>query len=117
MKVYFCLPKFGTKKIVTWKYQVDESTNGRYNMILGRELITALGLDLKFSGDVIIVHNGIYEGCLSSMVGVSNCNLTSLTDKTVKPEYSFINSCVDKFLYSEGTIRSTRRMCNIIEAK
>ena len=41
-------------KTVTWKCQVDESTNGRYNMILGRDLLTALGLYLKFSENVII---------------------------------------------------------------
>ena len=36
-------------KIMTWKYQVDKSTTSRYDMILGRDPLTALGMDLKFS--------------------------------------------------------------------
>ena len=34
--VYFFLPKVCAKKLVTWKYHVDDSTNGKYGMILGR---------------------------------------------------------------------------------
>ena len=50
----FFLPEFSATKIVTWKSHVDESTNGKYDMILGRDLLTALGLDLNFSDNVII---------------------------------------------------------------
>ena len=32
-------------------------------MILSRELITALGLDLKFSENLVIGGEGPYEGC------------------------------------------------------
>ena len=55
LNVNLCLPGFSATKIVTWKCHVDESTNGRYDMILGRDLLTALGLDLKFSENVILV--------------------------------------------------------------
>ena len=44
----FFLTGIYCEKIVTWKCHVDESTNGRYNMILGRDLLTALVMDLKF---------------------------------------------------------------------
>ena len=54
VNVDFCLPEFSATKIVTWKCHMDESTNGRYDMILGRDLLTALGLDLKFSENVLI---------------------------------------------------------------
>ena len=54
MNVDFCLPEFSATKIVTWKFHVDESTNNIYGMILGRYLLTALGLDLKFSDNVMI---------------------------------------------------------------
>ena len=46
--VEFYLPEFSVTKIVTWKCHMDDSTKGRYDMILGRHLLTALGLDLKF---------------------------------------------------------------------
>ena len=35
--VDFCLPEFSAKKIALWKYHVNESTDGRYGMILYRE--------------------------------------------------------------------------------
>ena len=54
VNVYFCLPVFSATKIVSWKFQVDISTNGRSNMILGRDLLIALGLDLKFSENITI---------------------------------------------------------------
>ena len=38
----FCLPEFSATKIVMWKCHVGESTEGRYDMILGRDLLTAL---------------------------------------------------------------------------
>ena len=50
----FCLPEFSATKIMTWKCHVNESTNGIYSMILGRDLLTALGLYLKLSENIII---------------------------------------------------------------
>ena len=70
---------------------MDESTTGRYAMILGIDLLTEMGLDLKFYGNVIIVGNGPYGGCSSPMVDASNYNFTYLTNKTVKLKESFIN--------------------------
>ena len=34
-------------KVLTWKFQVDESTAGRYNMIIGRDILTKLVIYLK----------------------------------------------------------------------
>ena len=78
MKVDFCLPEFSTTEIATWKFQVDESTNGRYDIILGRKLLTALGLNIKFSESVIIGGEGPYEGCSTDMVYVSNYYFESI---------------------------------------
>ena len=64
VKIDFCLPDFSATKIVTWKCHVEKSTKGRYNMILGRDLLISLGLDLKFSENVIIFIEGPYEWCL-----------------------------------------------------
>ena len=66
---------------MTWKYYVDESTKGRYNTILGRDLLTALGLDLKFYENVILRGEGPDEGCYASMVDVSNYDFNIITDK------------------------------------
>ena len=82
----FCLPGFSVTKIVTWKFHVDKYTNSRYDMILGRDLITALGLDLKFYGNVILGGEVPYKECSVPMVDVINYNYNIITDKTVKPE-------------------------------
>ena len=86
MKVDFCLLEFSAAKIVTWICHVDESTKGIYNMILGRDLITALGLDLKFSENAVIGGEVPYVGCLAPMVDVISYDYTYITDKIVKPE-------------------------------
>ena len=82
----FYLPEFRAKKIVTWKCHVNESTNGRYDMILGRDLLTALVMDLKFSDNVIIGGEGPNKECLSTMVDISNYDFQSISDKTIKRE-------------------------------
>ena len=48
VSIDFCLPEFSATNIVAWKCHVDESNNGRYDMILGRYLLTSLGLYIKF---------------------------------------------------------------------
>ena len=78
VNAYFCIPEFSAAKVITWKFHMDESTNGRYYMILGRDLLTALVLDLKFSKNVIICGEGPYEGCSAPMMDVSNYNFTSI---------------------------------------
>ena len=82
----FCLLEFSETNIVTWRCHVDEYANDIYDMTLDRDLITALGLDLKFSESVIIGGEGPYEGCLTPMVDLRKYDFKSITDKTVKPE-------------------------------
>ena len=50
-------------------------------MILGRDLLSALGLDLKFSQNLIIGGEGPYEGCLEPMSDFSNYDFKYLTEK------------------------------------
>ena len=82
--VYFCLPEFSATKIVSWKFQVDNQTNSRYYMIIVRYLINSLGLDFKFSENIIIGGDGPYQGCSAPMVDLSHYEVKSLTDKMVK---------------------------------
>ena len=53
-----------------WKFHVEKSTNSRYDMILVRYLLTALGLDIKFYDNVMIGGEGPYKGFSSPMVDV-----------------------------------------------
>ena len=54
-------------------------TNIRYDMILVRDLLITLGLDLKFSEKLIIGGKGLYEGCLVSMDDLSYYKFKPLT--------------------------------------
>ena len=71
---------------MTSKYHIDESIHGRYYIILGRDLLTALVLDLKFSNNIIFGVEGPYEGYSVPMVDVINYNFNIITFKTVKME-------------------------------
>ena len=62
-----------------------EYTEGRYDMILGRELPIVLVLHIKFSENVIIDGSVPYEGWFLPMFDKSNYEFKYLTDKTVKP--------------------------------
>ena len=44
IKVDFTLPALSATNAVTWKFHVKDSAKGGYNMILGRYLLTELGL-------------------------------------------------------------------------
>ena len=39
-EVDFTLSELITTNVMAWEFHVDDSTKGRYNMILGRDLIT-----------------------------------------------------------------------------
>ena len=53
-------------------------------MILYIDLLITLGLDLKFSGNIIIDGVVPYEGCSSPMVDLSNYDFESLMINIVK---------------------------------
>ena len=86
MNIDFCQQEFSGTEIVTWKYHIDEYDKGRYDMIMGRYLLTALVPDIYISEHVIIGGDRPFKGCSSPMVGVRKYDLTYLTDKLFKPE-------------------------------
>jgi hypothetical protein len=52
----FCLPEFPTQECVKWKFHVDDSKRvgkNRNDMILGRDLLEQLPLDVKFSDGTV----------------------------------------------------------------
>ena len=46
VEVEFTLPEISVTNFMACKYHVDESDKGRYNMILGRDSFTELGLKI-----------------------------------------------------------------------
>ena len=81
---------------MTWKCHVDESITVRYEIILGRDLLTALELDLKFFENVIHGGEGPYKGCSAPIIDVNNYDFNILRATTVKLEESFINAYVSE---------------------
>ena len=53
---------------MTWKFHVDESAKGRYGIILGRDLLTELRLNIKISKHVIEADDGPFMVTTSPMV-------------------------------------------------
>ena len=92
VKSDFCLPGLSATKITTQEYHVYESTESRYDMILGRDLLMSMRLDLKISINVIVAGEIPYEGCMNDMVDMITYDYGSLNLKNnVKPEELFID--------------------------
>ena len=67
-KIDFALTKLSATKIVTWNCHVDDYAKGRYDMILGRDLLTGLGLNIKFSDHIIKADDILFKGFTTIMV-------------------------------------------------
>ena len=53
---------------MTWDCHVDYSAKGRYDILLGRYILTALGLNLKIYYHVIEANGGPFKSPAASMV-------------------------------------------------
>ena len=53
VKIVFTLPKLSATKIMMWNCHVYDSSKGKYDVFLGRDLLTSLGLNIKLSDHVI----------------------------------------------------------------
>ena len=71
---------------MTWNYHVDESAEGIYDIILGRYILTTLGLSLKFSDHVIEEYYGPLTGSTESMVDLSRYEFKDLNTGKITPE-------------------------------
>ena len=70
VEVDFILPELSVKNVVTWKFHVYGSAKGRCYMILGRYILTELGLNLKFSDHAIEANEGYFKGYTTPMVNL-----------------------------------------------
>ena len=57
--INFTLPEFTMSRDVKWTVQVDESpeNNSRYDMIMGRDLLSTLGIDIMWSKGTLVWDN------------------------------------------------------------
>ena len=68
-----------------------ESAKSRYDMILGRDKLTELGLNLKLSEHVIKLDDGPLKGSTAPMVDLGTYQLKYLNTGEFTPEESFMN--------------------------
>ena len=47
---------------------MDDSAEGKYNIIIGKDHVADSGLNLKFSDHIIEENNGTFKGLMSPMV-------------------------------------------------
>ena len=77
-EVYFILPALIATNIVMWEFHVDGFSEGGYNMILGQDISTELGLSLKFSEHVIEADDKHFIGYTTPMVSLGTFIFTDL---------------------------------------
>ena len=85
-QVDFTLPTLSVTNAVTWKWHVVDSTKGRYYMILGQDILTELGLNLKFAYHVIKADYGYFKGYTTPMVDLSAYVFKDLNTGEITPD-------------------------------
>ena len=70
----------------------DNSTYGRYDIIIGRDLLADLGLNLKISNRVIEADDQPLNGSTETMVDPGTSEFKYLNTGKFTPEEFFINA-------------------------
>ena len=98
------LPKLDATKSVTLNFHVDDlQKNSRFDMIIGRDVLLELNLDLCFSDCTVKGNGGGYKGCTVTMKDTSN-----LRDDAI-----FRNEGLWEIKYVLDYTRHTRRILDI----
>ena len=92
VKIYFTLPALSTTDVLTWNFHVDDSAKGRYDTILGRDLSTELGLNLKSYEHVIGADNGPLKASTTTMVDLGNYIFKDLNILSYWPQRNIVSS-------------------------
>jgi hypothetical protein len=101
--VKFYLPEFSTQECVKWKFHVDSSKQtikSRYDMIIGRDLLEQLPLDIKFSDHTLSWQERSIPMKLMDELNSKNIN-------------TIVEECYESILTGE----MTRRTMEILDAK
>ena len=89
-------PALIVTSVVTWNCHLDESAKGRHDMILGRDILTELGLNLKFSEHVIEGYDVPFNGSTTPMVDMGMHIFKDLNTRGITPEELFTNTYVEE---------------------
>ena len=86
IKLDFSLPELSVTNIVTWYCHVYYSSKDRYDIILGYDILTKLGFNLKFSEHVIKADNGPFKGDTTPTVYLGTHIFNILNTRKITPE-------------------------------
>ena len=80
VKIDLTLPALSATSVGVWNFHVDDSAKGGYDMILGRYVLTKLGLNLKFSEHAIKADDRPFKGSTTPMVylGTYACKILNM---------------------------------------
>ena len=98
VKIDITLPTLSTMNVVTWKCHMGDSSNGRYNMILGRDLLTELGLNLKISNHSIKYHDRPSIGATAPTVDLGRYVFKDLNTGKIKLKESLTDAYSENYI-------------------
>ena len=75
---------------------MDDSAKVRYNIIIGKYLLTELGLNMKLSEHFIKVDNGPLKGSSAPMVDLGTYEIINLNTGNITPGELFMNDYAEK---------------------
>ena len=71
---------------------MDDSAKGRYNMFLGRDILTVLGINLKLYDHIIEAYDGPFNRSTTPMVDLGTYEFKDLYTGVIAPEELFMNA-------------------------
>ena len=77
---------------MTWDFHVDDLAKGKYDMMLGKDLLIHLVLNLKFSYHVIETNCGPLKGFTEPMVDMGTYECKYLNTGEITPADFFTNA-------------------------
>ena len=91
----YTLPGLSSAYVVTWNCHVGESTKVRYDMIIRRDILIALGLNLTLSDHAIESYYVTFKASTETTVDLGTYEFKDLNRGKITPEESFILSYIE----------------------
>ena len=79
-----------------WEFHVNESAESKYGMLLGRDILIALGINLKFCYCIIEVGDRPVESWTSIMVDFGIHEFKILNTDNITSKYPLLNAYVEE---------------------
>ena len=116
VKIHFILPGLSATKQLTWNFHVDDSTRGRYDMILCKDLLIELRLNLKSFYHIIASYDGTFKGSLKTIIDLGMYEFNDLNTGNITTEEILLNIYSEEIHKSEKSHTSNKGLGVIIDA-